>query len=240
MYRKKKLIHISGCLTLLSVGIFPIAALADNCTEAPVDGQVYSLINAGSGQALDVYGARTTNAANVIQWPYHEGANQQFLLSELGDGYWSLKAEHSGMAVDVDGKRMVGTANIHQHEYRGAENQQWQLVRSSNGAYALVARHSGLAMTTTDDKLGGNVYQLKDSGSENQLWYLNPIDGSCGTSEQTPVPTSNPTDEPAFDPVPGATLEPWPETTPTEAPTVTPTEETKSDPAIHPNTIEKI
>jgi hypothetical protein len=35
----------------------------------------------------------------VIQWPYKESLNQQFLLTDLSNGYWSLTAEHSGLAV---------------------------------------------------------------------------------------------------------------------------------------------
>jgi pectate lyase len=99
MPNKKHAFIAGSLLTTLSTVVLPVSVQAENCTMAPVDGQIYSLINAGSGQALDIYGSRKGNGANVIQWPYKENLNQQFLLTDLSNGYWSLTAEHSGLAV---------------------------------------------------------------------------------------------------------------------------------------------
>jgi pectate lyase len=205
-----KRIPASPFLALTLLFVLIADAFAENCTEAPVGGQVYSLINAGSEQALDIYGGGTANGANLIQWPYKASRNQQFLLTELDNGYWSIKAEHSGQAVDVAGASKEDGGNILQWNYHGGNNQQWQLKRSSNGAYSLVSRHSGHVMTVADDaNAGGNVFQQTDSGTSNQLWYFNPIDRSCGVSEPTPEPTTEPTPEPTPEP----TTEPNSETT---------------------------
>jgi hypothetical protein len=56
MFNKKKSFHASGLLTSLSRGLLPAITQAENCIEAPVGGQVYSLINAGCGLAHHVYG----------------------------------------------------------------------------------------------------------------------------------------------------------------------------------------
>lgn len=210
---------------VLSMGLLAFSAQAENCTDAPVDGQVYSLINAGSGQALDIYGAKRDNGANAIQWSYKASRNQQFRLADLSNGYWSIKAEHSGRSLDVAGWAREDGGNILQWDYHGGNNQQWQLKRAGNGAYVVLARHSGKAMTGA----GGNVYQQGDNGSSNQLWYFNPVDGSCGTTESTPTPepvptpTPEPTPEPA--PVPTPTPEPTPEPTPIPEPTPVPVDD---------------
>ena len=81
--------YIRSLLISLSIGLLPVAAQADNCTGDVIDGQVYSLINAGSGQALDIYRELRRNGANVIQWPYKASRNQQFHLTDLNNGYWS-------------------------------------------------------------------------------------------------------------------------------------------------------
>jgi pectate lyase len=197
---KKRLCHTHALLALLFLGILPISAHAENCTEAPIGDQVYSLINAGSGQALDIYGAKTGNGANVIQWPYKSSSNQQFQLTDLNNGYWSIKSEHSGQAVDLAGWSRTDGGNILQWDYHGGNNQQWQLKRSSSGAYAVVSRHSAKVMSVADNKAGGNVFQQSDSGSPYQLWYFNPVDGSCGTPEPTPEPIPEPTPEPTPEP----------------------------------------
>jgi pectate lyase len=95
MLIKKNLTQVNILLALLSIAFLPISAQAENCTEAPTSGHVYSLINAGCGQALDIYGSRKGNGSNVIQWPYKVSRNQQFHLTDLNNGYWSIKAIHS-------------------------------------------------------------------------------------------------------------------------------------------------
>jgi pectate lyase len=225
MLKMKDFFHAGRLLTLISIALLPISVQAENCTETPVGGQVYSLINAGSGQALDIYGGRRGNGANVIQWPYKASRNQQFLLTDLNNGYWSIKAEHSGRAVDVAGLTRVNGGNILQWDYHGGNNQQWQLERSSSGAYSVVSRHSGKAMSVSGVKPGGNVFQQSDSGSVNQLWYFNPVDGSCGALEPTQEPTLEPTLEPTPEPTQEPTLEPTLE--PTQEPTLEPTQEPK-------------
>ena len=43
----------------------------------PVVGGTYILANRNSGFALDVYGESTADGGQIIQWPYHGGANQK-------------------------------------------------------------------------------------------------------------------------------------------------------------------
>jgi pectate lyase len=213
---KKNLHQSSTLLVLLSIVLLPFSAQAENCTNTPVDGQVYSLINAGSGKALDIYYEKKSNGANVIQWPYKASSNQQFLLSDLNNGYWSIKAMHSGLAVNAARRSRKDGGNILQWSYHGGKNQQWQLQRSNSGAYAVVSRHSGKNMSVAGKRSGGNVFQQHDRDSSEQLWYLNPIDGSCDTAEPTPEPIQEPISTPA------PTLEPTPTPEPTLEPTPTP------------------
>ncbi len=37
----------------------------------------------------------------MIQFPYKVSSHQQFRLTDLNNGYWSLKAMHCSHAVDV-------------------------------------------------------------------------------------------------------------------------------------------
>ena len=86
---------------MLSLIAIPPVATAANCTADPVTDHYYSLINYGSGKALDISGANTGNTANVIQWNDQASPNQQFYLTDLGNGYWSIMASHSGRSLDV-------------------------------------------------------------------------------------------------------------------------------------------
>ncbi|WP_308363989.1 MULTISPECIES: RICIN domain-containing protein [unclassified Microbulbifer] len=153
---------------------------ADNCDAPPTSGDAYKLINRASGYALDVAGNSTEDGANVLQWSEHTGTNQQFLATDLGNGYWSLLAVHSGDSLDVAGSSTSDGANIQQMAYSGASNQQWQLKKSSSGGFAVVARHSGKVIAAESSSQGANVSQAPLSGDSLQRWYFNPVNGSCG------------------------------------------------------------
>ncbi|HEY1165036.1 MAG TPA: RICIN domain-containing protein [Chitinophaga sp.] len=43
----------------------------------------YKIINRNSSISLDVNGNSTANGANVIQWPWNAGANQQWQVVKL-------------------------------------------------------------------------------------------------------------------------------------------------------------
>ncbi len=162
---------------------------ADNCTADPLSGHYYSLINYGSGKALDISGASTANVANVIQWNYKASPNQQFYLTDLSNGYWSIMASHSGRSLDVASWSTQEGGNIQQYDYHGGNNQQWQLKRSTTGAFNIVSHYSGKSLTVADGANGGNVYQQSDSASAYQRWYLNPVDIACnGTTNGGSAP----------------------------------------------------
>ncbi|WP_308363988.1 MULTISPECIES: RICIN domain-containing protein [unclassified Microbulbifer] len=153
---------------------------ADNCDAPPTSGDAYKLINRGSGYALDVAGKSSADGANVLQWSEHTDTNQQFLATDLGNGYWSLLAVHSGSSLDVADSSSSDGANLQQMTYDGDLNQQWQFKKSSSGGFAVVARHSGKPIAAESSSRGANVSQTSLSGDSLQRWYFNPVDGNCG------------------------------------------------------------
>jgi pectate lyase len=179
------LLHANSLLSLLSLFTISYTASAANCTSTPVSDQYYNIINYGTGKALDISGGETGNGGNAIQWTANGSRNQQFYLTDLGNGYWSMAASHSGRVVDVSGWSTADGANIHQWDYHGGSNQQWQLKHSSTGAFNIVSRHSGKSLTVANATNGGNVYQQSDSASPNQRWYFNPVDTSCGGADNS-------------------------------------------------------
>lgn len=157
----------------------------NNCTTEPVTGQYYSIVNQGSSKAIDISSGEIGNGANAIQWPYKEARNQQFTLTDLGNGYWSLTAAHSGRVLDVSGWSTADGGNIFQWDHHGGNNQQWKLMRSSSGAFNIVSRHSGKALTVSNDSDGANIYQKTASASTYQAWYFNPLGRNCSNNNVT-------------------------------------------------------
>jgi uncharacterized repeat protein (TIGR03803 family) len=143
----------------------------------PTDGY-FEIVSRNSDKCLDVYGASTDAAAQVIQWTCHGGLNQQWRLESAGGGSFRIIARHSGQALDVYGALLDDVAPIIQWPVHGGDNQAWTLEPASDGYVRIVVRHSGKAMdvefASTDD--GARVIQYTPHDGANQQWLLRPVE----------------------------------------------------------------
>src|SRR5262249_23733441 len=74
---------------------------------------------------LHVAGASMTPGARIQQYAQNGGANQEFELDPLGDGYFRIIARHSGLVVEVpEGSPKIGVP-LRQAIWIGGTNQQW-------------------------------------------------------------------------------------------------------------------
>ncbi len=109
-----------------------------------VSGGTYCIINAYSAKSLDITNSSTANNTIVQQYDYLATANQKFVITDLGTGYYRISPAHApNMALDV-----TGTANgdrIQQHTWVGDNNQQWQIT-AIGSYYNITNRSSGRCM----------------------------------------------------------------------------------------------
>lgn len=176
--------RLAGWLASLSffILVFSGSAYADNCTAFPQNNQLYSIINLGSGLALDVNTSDTSGAPNVITYEYWGGTNQQWYLRDQGNGYWRIESAYNGQVLDVLDVSTSDGANVVTYDAWDADNQRWQLKHSTTGAFNIVARHSGKSLTVAGADNVANVYQNTDTANSSQRWFFNPVNGSCGGS----------------------------------------------------------
>lgn len=154
---------------------------AENCVDMPVSGKTYHIVNEGSGLYLDVDGASTENGANIHQWGENSFSNQDYTVTDLGGGYWSIRPVHSGKSLDVFDWSTQDGGTIKQWDYWGGEVQQWQLTQTTSGAIKIASRYSGKLVTVADNSQGSDVYQNADLSSAYQHWFFNPTDGTCSS-----------------------------------------------------------
>lgn len=64
-----------------------------------IDGHTCKIIAKHSGMAVSVANAATGNGAKVIQWPWHEGDEQLFFFTDLGNNHYRITPKHSGSAI---------------------------------------------------------------------------------------------------------------------------------------------
>jgi hypothetical protein len=158
-------------------------SLAANCSNLPVSGKTYTLLNEGSGLYLDVAGKDTKDGADVIQWTSTGGTNQQWTLADLGGGAWSIRPVHSNKSLDVYNWSNADKTPIKQWGYSGQDNQRWNLNTTANGGIKIVSVFSKLPLAVPDSNKNSKLMQLTDSTSAYQRWYFNPVDGVCASSK---------------------------------------------------------
>ncbi|MBW3630305.1 MAG: family 43 glycosylhydrolase, partial [Gemmatimonadetes bacterium] len=106
----------------------------------------YKVFATHNGNALDVGGCSTADAADVITWPYWGGTCQQWNFERLPEGHYKITAENSGKALDVGGCSTAEGANVIVWPYWGGHCQQWQVVKTGHDSFKLLARNSGKAL----------------------------------------------------------------------------------------------
>jgi hypothetical protein len=131
----------------------------------------YRITNRNSGKVMDVINQSTSNNAEIKQWSYNGGGNQQWTFEDVGGGYYRVVNVHSGKCLDVASGSTANGANIIQYTCGGGSNQQWRW-EAVNGYYQLVARHSGkcldVASWGTGD--GADIQQYSCTSGTNQQW----------------------------------------------------------------------
>jgi endoglucanase len=132
------------------------------------------IVNQSSGKCVDVVGASTANAAEIVQYTCGGAANQLWALHDLGNGYHNLVAQHSGKCLDVNNASTADGAAVIQYTCGSGNNQQWQLRSVTGGYVEIVARHSGKCLDVPASSTANSVRlkQYPCNGGANQRWTL--------------------------------------------------------------------
>lgn len=102
-----------GSLATLTV-VAGLASAQGVKADEIVSGQTYKITAKHSGKALDVASKATYAGANVQQWSYNGGTNQQWKVVDTGDGYYKLVSVNSGKVLDVASAATYNGANVQQ------------------------------------------------------------------------------------------------------------------------------
>jgi len=156
---------------------------ASTSAQSVTAGTVYEIVNRNSGLVLDVANASTSNGANVQQYSYWGGTNQQWSLVDVGSGYYKIQNANSGMVLDVANASTSNGANVQQYSYWGGTNQQWSLVDVGSGYYKIQNVNSGLVLDVANQSTsdGANIQQYSYWGGTNQQWSLVATSSSSGS-----------------------------------------------------------
>jgi len=157
-------------------------------TPPPPTGTVsngtYRITARNSGKSLDVANRSIADGANIIQWTYGGGTNQQWNVLSLGSGAYSIRAVHSGKSLDVSGWSTADGGDINQWTYGGGNNQRWRIESVGSGYFRIVSVHSGKAVEITGNSSGDGaaINQRTYSGANNQQFTFQLLSSSASIS----------------------------------------------------------
>ncbi|RFM34077.1 RICIN domain-containing protein [Chitinophaga silvisoli] len=135
----------------------------------------YYLRNRYSRLFMDVDDSQiTTDGANIQQWEYNGGTNQQFTFTHLGNDIYKILCVKSGKSVDVSAVSTADGANVHQWNYVAGANQQFLMIPLDSDYYKIIAKHSNKLVEVSDYSTmnGGNVQQWTDLNQTSGQWKL--------------------------------------------------------------------
>lgn len=146
-----------------------------------VEGETTRIRNRNSDKCADVEDFSLADGVKVQQWTCHSGANQQFSIRPVGDGYHELVAAHSGKCIEVvDGSSENG-ARVSQADCSQRWRQLFSFVDVGDGFRQIVARHSekclDVAGISVDDFARIQQWECKSTGNLNQDWSFSGGDG---------------------------------------------------------------
>jgi len=147
---------------------------ANNNASGYSDGWYY-LKSVSAQKYLQVENNSTANRANV-EIGTGTGVNgQKWYLTNVGDGYVTLKNGNGYMLDLANGDTSDGT-NIRVHPANGADAQVFKVVKGSDGAVGLTTKvtnnQKSLDIYNWGTSDGTNVCQWTYYGADNQLWIL--------------------------------------------------------------------
>ena len=135
----------------------------------------YSIVSSGNKNlAVCVAGAGLKNCDNIQLDTKRNTPWQHFILNYLGNGYYTIYANHSGLAVDVKGGSFSDKANVQQYQLNGTDAQIWKIRKNKDGTFTLLCKKSGKALDVNQGRFaaGINIQQYRDNATKAQKFYF--------------------------------------------------------------------
>lgn len=148
-------------------------------TEVP--NGTYYFRNKQSKYFADIKGPTMAAGTTIHQWSFHGGNSQKWILTHLGDGYYTIRSNNSSSAyymgvindstgLDVDVVLRTGSIT---------DGMKWKFAKTTNGAYKVIPKIGEpmgyiLATTTSNEANGYKLIQgaYIDNNSYRDEWEL--------------------------------------------------------------------
>ena len=168
----------------LALGGFGTGCMTDgnfDDSEASVSSEIsldptasYTLIGAQSNKCVGPVGRSTALGVQLEIETCTNTANQRWIPTSIGGGFFRWKNELSGLCMDVNGGSISAGAAVIQWICGTQTNQQWTVTDVTGGSERMTARHSGLVLDVTGQGTadGTKLEQWFSNGGANQHFLM--------------------------------------------------------------------
>lgn len=143
----------------------------------------YTLVNRNSNpMVLDAYNFQTSNGTKVQQWSPTGSANQAFVFTYRGGGYYSIAASYAeSMVLTVEGSTSPSIQGnmVRLYQWTGSATQLWKIEKTNSGYYALYNKAGTgecLAIQNASKSITANALTWRMGNGWNDHWALKDVD----------------------------------------------------------------
>jgi len=143
--------------------------------EGNIPNGTYRFLARHSGKAFDASGM--TTGAGIRQWTYSGGASQQWIITHLGGGQYSVKNAGNGLYLDITGGSQDHGALFQMGSSSNEDNQKFAFIPTGGGYHRITPVHSNKPadVNTLSTADGAIIHQWRYTLGHHQQWRLEPI-----------------------------------------------------------------
>ena len=125
--------------------------------------------------ALDIYGGYKDNGTNLQLWHRNNTAAQNFEVTYIGNGYYTIINQNSGKAIDAQNGNTAPGTNVWQYTVNNTDAQIWKIVPAEDNNYYIINKGSDLYLDVNlaiaADGTNVKLY-VRNDAYDAQKWYF--------------------------------------------------------------------
>ena len=128
--------NTDSCISDTAIKISVVACSAKDTSV--ISRATYKILSKFSGKSLDVYKSSIKDGALIKQMSPVDSANQEWVITDIGNGYWEIISGKSGKALNVVGGSTIIGASIEQRNDSSLlSSQKWQFLKDNKGYFQI-------------------------------------------------------------------------------------------------------
>ena len=146
-------------------------------TEVIESGNYVISTKIDNNYVLDISAASIKDGGNVQLWSNANVKQQRFYIKYLGDGYYTIEANHSSKVLDVEDSGKKNGTNVQQYTSNGSDAQKWVIKEAGEGYYYIISKVNGKYLDVCAGKAynGNNIHVYEKNETNAQKFKLTKI-----------------------------------------------------------------